>query len=302
MPRKMASVKNANPSSENGIPMIGPANAMKLGQRSPSSKESTVPDTAPTANRIAVPFAHRLASSRYAGSPVRCHRRSATTISAGIPIPMTANTMWNASDIAICERAARRSGMTGRGTRDAGRGTAPGSYISPGPSRIPHPASLPFLISTLDLRRRLLAEAALGALAQPAHGVEAADEEELGAAGVAQDDVAPGRPPRRARRRLVKEEARGQGEAVAGVPYALERVVRLVAEVLGERGLQQPVVRRRCARGREDGELEREVVVDVEVGLGPVALDRGGVERAELLDLRRAGHGTAARCGGEQLI
>ena len=61
MPRKIASVKNANPSSENGIPMIGPANSMNRGHRSPSSNDSTVPDTAPTANRIAVPFAQRLA-------------------------------------------------------------------------------------------------------------------------------------------------------------------------------------------------------------------------------------------------
>src|SRR3989442_14843635 len=59
MPRKIASVKNANPSSENGMPMIEPANSMKRGHRRPSSNDSTVPDTAPTANRIAVPLAHR---------------------------------------------------------------------------------------------------------------------------------------------------------------------------------------------------------------------------------------------------
>ena len=44
----MASVKKARPSSENGMPMMGPACRMKVGQSSPSSKESTVPDTAPT--------------------------------------------------------------------------------------------------------------------------------------------------------------------------------------------------------------------------------------------------------------
>jgi len=32
-------VKNANPSSENGIPMIGPANSMNRGHKSPSSNE-----------------------------------------------------------------------------------------------------------------------------------------------------------------------------------------------------------------------------------------------------------------------
>ena len=105
----MASVKNAKPSSENGIPMMGPAASMNSGQRSPSSKESTVPDTAPTANRIAVPLAHRLASSRQMGSPVFCHRRSASTMSTGMPIPTTAKTMWKASDIAIWDLAASRS-------------------------------------------------------------------------------------------------------------------------------------------------------------------------------------------------
>jgi hypothetical protein len=61
MPRKMASTKNANPSSENGIPKMGPAKAMNRGHRSPSSNDRTVPDTAPTANRIAVPCAQRRA-------------------------------------------------------------------------------------------------------------------------------------------------------------------------------------------------------------------------------------------------
>src|SRR5437879_7355450 len=55
MPRKIASVKKAKPSRENGIPMTEPASSMKRGQSSPSSKERTVPDTAPTANRMAVP-------------------------------------------------------------------------------------------------------------------------------------------------------------------------------------------------------------------------------------------------------
>src|SRR5829696_3429560 len=111
MPRKIASVKNANPSSEKGMPMIGPAYAMNPGQSSPSSNDSTVPETAPTANRIAVPFAHRLARSSATGSRVRCHRRSASTMSAGMPIPTTAKMMWKASDMAICDRAASRSDM-----------------------------------------------------------------------------------------------------------------------------------------------------------------------------------------------
>ncbi len=57
-------MKNANPSSENGMPMIGPANRMNPGHNRPSSNESTVPETAPTAKRMAVPFAQRFARSR----------------------------------------------------------------------------------------------------------------------------------------------------------------------------------------------------------------------------------------------
>src|SRR6266704_3304410 len=105
----MASVKNAKPSNENGIPMMAPACSMKPGQSKPSSKESTVPETAPTANKIAVPFAHRLQRSRYTGCFVRRYIPSAIAISSGIPIPSAAKTMWKASDIAICERAKRKS-------------------------------------------------------------------------------------------------------------------------------------------------------------------------------------------------
>src|SRR5438128_802662 len=107
----MASVKNANPSSENGIPMIAPACSMKPGQSKPSSNESTVPETAPTANKIAVPFAHRLQRSRYTGRFVRRYIHSAMAMSSGIPIPKAAKTMWKANDMAICERAKRKSLM-----------------------------------------------------------------------------------------------------------------------------------------------------------------------------------------------
>ncbi len=98
-------MKNAKPSSENGIPMIGPACSMKNGQSRPSSNESTVPDTAPTAKRIAVPFAHRFVSSSQIGSRVRSHAHSEITIISGSATPIAANTMWNASDIPICARA-----------------------------------------------------------------------------------------------------------------------------------------------------------------------------------------------------
>src|SRR5215204_2114908 len=82
---------------------------MKPGHNNPSSNERTVPETAPTANSTAVPFAHRCARSRYARSPVRRHRHSASTIISGIAIPISANTMWKPSEIAIWVRAASRS-------------------------------------------------------------------------------------------------------------------------------------------------------------------------------------------------
>src|SRR2546422_6919347 len=105
----MASVKNAKPSNENGIPMIAPACSMNPGQSKPSSNESTVPETAPTANKMAVPFAHRLQRSRYTVCFVRRYVASAMAMSSGIPMPNAAKTMWKASDIAICERAKRKS-------------------------------------------------------------------------------------------------------------------------------------------------------------------------------------------------
>src|SRR5215204_5881723 len=82
---------------------------MKPGHNNPSSNERTVPETAPTANSTAVPFAHRCARSRYARSPVRRHRHSASTISRGMAIPISANTMWKPSENAIWVRAASRS-------------------------------------------------------------------------------------------------------------------------------------------------------------------------------------------------
>src|SRR5512134_4012527 len=101
----MASAKKANPSRAKGRPMIAPANDMKRGHNSPSSKERTVPETAPTANRTAVPRAQRLASSRNTGFPVRRCAASAMTMRRGIPIPATAKTIWKAKNIAICARA-----------------------------------------------------------------------------------------------------------------------------------------------------------------------------------------------------
>jgi hypothetical protein len=101
-------MKNANPSSENGRPMIPPANAMKRGKSKPSSKLMIVPDTAPTAKRIANAFDQRSASARQTGSPVRRCIPSAITIISGNPTPSTANTRWNASEVPIWARPAVR--------------------------------------------------------------------------------------------------------------------------------------------------------------------------------------------------
>src|SRR2546423_249484 len=123
MPRKIASVKKANPSSEKGMETSGPACFMKVGKRRPSSKERTVPDTAPTAKRTAAPFDQRFARSRYSGSRVRSQRSSASTIRSGSAIPIAAKTMWKASDTAIWARAKRTSCIPGgrRAARAGGR-------------------------------------------------------------------------------------------------------------------------------------------------------------------------------------
>ena len=82
---------------------------MNSGHSNPSSNESTVPDTAPTANRIAVHLAHRLARTRYAGLPVFCHRYSEIVIINAKAPPTAAKIIWKANVIPIYERAARRS-------------------------------------------------------------------------------------------------------------------------------------------------------------------------------------------------
>ena len=46
------------------MPMMAPASSMKCGHSRPSSKERTVPETAPTAKKMAVPLAQRFVRSR----------------------------------------------------------------------------------------------------------------------------------------------------------------------------------------------------------------------------------------------
>src|SRR5438105_1740863 len=107
--------------------MIPPAHFMKPGHKSPSSKERTVPETAPMAKRTAVAVAQRLANAKETVSLVRSQRHSASAIMKGMATPIDAKIMWKANDMAICERAASRSGMAffGRQQRPKDLGNAP---------------------------------------------------------------------------------------------------------------------------------------------------------------------------------
>ena len=90
--------------------MMGPANAMNRGQRSPSSKEITVPgDRADREeDRGALrPAPRELEVDRRAGpapAPLREDHEAAAS-----PTPTAANTMWNTSERPKSQRAARRS-------------------------------------------------------------------------------------------------------------------------------------------------------------------------------------------------
>jgi len=98
-------MKKANPSAVKGRPKIAPEKAMKRGQRRPSSNERTVPETAPTANRMPKALDQRRASSIQLSSWRHSARPSATDMRSGSPTPSTAKTMWNPSDVPIVARA-----------------------------------------------------------------------------------------------------------------------------------------------------------------------------------------------------
>ncbi|MNE30291.1 hypothetical protein D3C80_1237970 [compost metagenome] len=61
----MASMKNAVPSNEKGIPKIGPACFMNSGHNNPNSNESMVPETAPVTKKIATPLLHAFVKFLY---------------------------------------------------------------------------------------------------------------------------------------------------------------------------------------------------------------------------------------------
>ena len=72
-PNAMASKKKDVPSKENGIPIIGPAWSINFGHNSPNSNDRTVPETAPTAKKMASPRDQAFAKSRYTCLPVLIH-------------------------------------------------------------------------------------------------------------------------------------------------------------------------------------------------------------------------------------
>ena len=95
------------------MPMIGPAQLHEARpQQTELERQHRARHGADGKQRSLLPFAQRFASWRYTASPVRRQRHSASTISSGIAMPISANTMWKPSDSAIWVRAAKRSVMT----------------------------------------------------------------------------------------------------------------------------------------------------------------------------------------------
>ena len=102
---KIASTKNAMPSSANGRPITAPYSRMNAGHSRPISKLRIVPDTAPTAKSTAATLDQRSASSSATGSRLRMPRRCTTQMTTGKATPKQARTMCDPSDTVICHRA-----------------------------------------------------------------------------------------------------------------------------------------------------------------------------------------------------
>jgi hypothetical protein len=77
-----------------GMPMAAPNLPISPGHRSPISKDSSVPETAPTATSTAMAFDHRRASNRASLSPCLRPSQWAIMITAGRAIPKQAKTIW----------------------------------------------------------------------------------------------------------------------------------------------------------------------------------------------------------------
>jgi hypothetical protein len=122
---KIASRKKKMPSIANGTPKTSPKRLMNRGHRSPSSNDSTVPVTAPTAKVTAATFDHRCASTRQSSSPPRRPRQFAMSMIAGKATPRLARMMWKPSVIAIWLRAGsscdESAALAMKAARDIGR-------------------------------------------------------------------------------------------------------------------------------------------------------------------------------------
>src|SRR4051795_6306529 len=105
MATKMASRKKNSPSIAKGIPKAAPNRPISPGQSSPSSNESTVPDTAPTAKSTAATCDQRRASASASSSPRRRPRQLAMSIRNVKATPKGTRMMWNPRVKAICSRA-----------------------------------------------------------------------------------------------------------------------------------------------------------------------------------------------------
>src|SRR5579864_2617866 len=94
------------------MPNAAPNLPIRPGHSRPSSYDSTVPDTAPTATSTAMTFDQRRASSSAAASPRLMPIHSAVMVTAANAMPKQARMMWNPSDDPICDRAG--TGFTAR--------------------------------------------------------------------------------------------------------------------------------------------------------------------------------------------
>jgi hypothetical protein len=115
-------MKKKSPSMAKGIPKAAPNRPMSPGHNSPSSNDSTVPDTAPTAKSTPATSDHRRASTRAWSSPRRSPRQLAISIIAVKATPKGTRTMWNPRVKPIIWRAG--SNCSGAASRTENPATA----------------------------------------------------------------------------------------------------------------------------------------------------------------------------------
>ncbi len=101
----MASKKKNRPSTPNGNPSTAPYRRISPGHSRPSSNDSTVPVTAPTATSTPIAWDQRRASNSATASDRRSPTNSASSTIVGNAIPRQAKMMWNPKVAAICARA-----------------------------------------------------------------------------------------------------------------------------------------------------------------------------------------------------